>query len=140
MHFFPASCLIYLIDSHLFIIHYKLCYFYEGNAILSYLFSCSFLSEDSFLLNTYISSQRDPFGTVSSLSDVDRSRAQNQSVPSLAQFLEVAAQSSKLVLFDLRKPPSSHPYRDSYINSTLQVVQDHINSSLVTMAKSFVVE
>uniref|UniRef100_A0A8C9ZFN0 Glycerophosphodiester phosphodiesterase domain containing 4a n=1 Tax=Sander lucioperca TaxID=283035 RepID=A0A8C9ZFN0_SANLU len=53
---------------------------------------------------------RDPFGTVSSLSEADCSQAQNQSVPSLAQFLEVAASSGRLVLFDLHKPPYGHPY------------------------------
>uniref|UniRef100_A0A8C7YPC6 Glycerophosphodiester phosphodiesterase domain containing 4a n=1 Tax=Oryzias sinensis TaxID=183150 RepID=A0A8C7YPC6_9TELE len=74
---------------------------------------------------------RDPFGTASSLSDEDRLQAQNQSVPSLAQFLEVAAKSSRLVLFDLRRPPYGHPYRQSYINTTLEVVQAHINSSQV---------
>ncbi|KAF0030639.1 hypothetical protein F2P81_017370 [Scophthalmus maximus] len=74
---------------------------------------------------------RDPFGTVSSLTELDRLQAQNQSVPSLAQFLEVAARSGRLVLFDLRRPPYGHPYGDSYINTTLQVVQAHINSSQV---------
>ncbi|XP_017293494.1 glycerophosphodiester phosphodiesterase domain-containing protein 5 isoform X1 [Kryptolebias marmoratus] len=74
---------------------------------------------------------RDPFGTVSVLPEADRSKAQNQSIPSLAQFLEVAARSGKLVLFDLRRPPYGHPYSQSYINTTLQVVQDYINSSQV---------
>uniref|UniRef100_A0A3P9J0B3 Glycerophosphodiester phosphodiesterase domain containing 4a n=1 Tax=Oryzias latipes TaxID=8090 RepID=A0A3P9J0B3_ORYLA len=74
---------------------------------------------------------RDPFGTASSLCDEDRLQAQNQSVPSLAQFLEVAAKSSRLVLFDLRRPPYGHPYRQSYINTTLEVVQAHINSSVL---------
>ncbi|KAM3874781.1 glycerophosphodiester phosphodiesterase domain-containing protein 5 [Diretmus argenteus] len=74
---------------------------------------------------------RDTFGMVRSLSEADCSRAQNQSVPSLAQFLEVAAQSGRLVLFDLHRPPSGHPYSQSYINTTLQVVQAHINSSQV---------
>ncbi|XP_071374522.1 glycerophosphodiester phosphodiesterase domain-containing protein 5-like, partial [Centroberyx affinis] len=74
---------------------------------------------------------RDPFTMGSSLSEVDRSQAQNQSVPSLAQFLEVAARNGRLVLFDLRRPPYGHPYSQSYINTTLQVVQAHINSSQV---------
>ncbi|XP_074521287.1 glycerophosphodiester phosphodiesterase domain-containing protein 5-like isoform X2 [Halichoeres trimaculatus] len=74
---------------------------------------------------------RDPFGTVSSLSDADCSQVQNQSVPSLAQFLEVASHSGRLVLFDLHRPPHGHPYSQSYINTTLQVVQAHINSSQV---------
>ncbi|XP_061917863.1 glycerophosphodiester phosphodiesterase domain-containing protein 5 [Entelurus aequoreus] len=74
---------------------------------------------------------RDPFGTVSSLTKVDRNQAKNQSIPSLAQFLEVAARSGRQVLFDLRRPPFGHPYCHSYINTTLQVVLDHINSSQV---------
>ncbi|XP_068172677.1 glycerophosphodiester phosphodiesterase domain-containing protein 5 isoform X2 [Antennarius striatus] len=74
---------------------------------------------------------RDPFGSVSSLSEADRLHAQNQSVPSLAQFLEVASHSGKLVLFDLRRPPYGHPYSQVYINLTLQVVQAIINSSQV---------
>ncbi|XP_077421571.1 glycerophosphodiester phosphodiesterase domain-containing protein 5 isoform X1 [Vanacampus margaritifer] len=74
---------------------------------------------------------RDPFGSVSSLSEADRERAKNQSVPSLANFLDVASRSDRRVLFDLRKPPSGHPFEDSYINVTLQVVLEHINSSQV---------
>uniref|UniRef100_A0A8C5ACE7 Glycerophosphodiester phosphodiesterase domain containing 4a n=1 Tax=Gadus morhua TaxID=8049 RepID=A0A8C5ACE7_GADMO len=74
---------------------------------------------------------RDPFGTGSSLSETERSSIQNQSIPSLAQFLEVAAGSGRLVLFDLRRPPSGHPYNVSFINTTLQVVWDNINSSQV---------
>ncbi|KAM9852895.1 glycerophosphodiester phosphodiesterase domain-containing protein 5 [Aulostomus maculatus] len=74
---------------------------------------------------------RDPFGTVSSLTEADQYWAQNQSIPSLAQFLKVAARGGRLVLFDLRRPPFGHPYRQSYVNLTLQVVQHHINSSQV---------
>lgn len=74
---------------------------------------------------------RDPFGTLSSMSEMDRAWAQNQSVPSLAQFLQVAARSGRLVLFDLRMPPYGHPYSQTYINTTLQVVKANINSSQV---------
>uniref|UniRef100_A0A8C5HMY9 Glycerophosphodiester phosphodiesterase domain-containing protein 5-like n=1 Tax=Gouania willdenowi TaxID=441366 RepID=A0A8C5HMY9_GOUWI len=74
---------------------------------------------------------RDPFGTGSSLSESDRVRAQNQSIPSLAQFLQVASHSGRLVLFDLRRPPYGHPYSSSYINTTLRVIQENINSSQV---------
>ncbi|KAJ3590949.1 hypothetical protein NHX12_008897, partial [Muraenolepis orangiensis] len=74
---------------------------------------------------------RDPFGTGSSLSEAERSSIRNQSIPSLAQFLEVAAGSGRLVLFDLRRPPHGHPYNLSYINTTLQVVRAHISSSQV---------
>lgn len=77
--------------------------------------------------------QSDPFGTASSLSEQDRSRVHNQSIPSLAQFLEMASESGSLVLFDLHKPPHGHPYRQSYINVTLQVVHAHISSSQVSV-------
>lgn len=76
--------------------------------------------------------QRDPFGTASTLSEQDCSRVHNQSVPSLAQFLEMASHSGSLVLFDLHKPPHGHPYSQSYINVTLQVVHAHIRSSQVS--------
>lgn len=74
---------------------------------------------------------RDPFGTAASLSEAERARAENQTVPSLGDFLDVASRSGKLVLFDLQRPPKGHPYRDSYINATLEVIQAHINSSQV---------
>ncbi|CAL8362109.1 unnamed protein product [Merluccius merluccius] len=74
---------------------------------------------------------RDPFGLASSLSETERASIRNQSIPSLAQFLEVAAGSGRLVLFDLRRPPYGHPYNLSYVNTTLQVVRTHINSSQV---------
>lgn len=90
-------------------------------------------SEVSEWLNTHTLLQRDPFGTVSTLSEADCFQAQNQSIPSLAQFLELAARSGRLVLFDLRRPPYGHPYSQTYINTTLQVVQAHINSSQVTV-------
>ncbi|KAM6946343.1 glycerophosphodiester phosphodiesterase domain-containing protein 5 [Aplochiton taeniatus] len=74
---------------------------------------------------------RNPFGTVSSLRESDRERADNQTVPSLAQFLELASESGRLVLFDLRTPPKGHPYAHSYINATLEVIQTYMNSSQV---------
>ncbi|KAG7255383.1 hypothetical protein CRUP_012297 [Coryphaenoides rupestris] len=95
-----------------------------------------FLMHDSTLRRTTDVGESDPFGTGSSLSESERSSIQNQSIPSLAQFLEVAADSGRLVLFDLRRPPSGHPYNVSYINTTLQVVLTHINSSQVNMEAS----
>uniref|UniRef100_A0A671SXQ4 Glycerophosphodiester phosphodiesterase domain containing 4a n=1 Tax=Sinocyclocheilus anshuiensis TaxID=1608454 RepID=A0A671SXQ4_9TELE len=51
--------------------------------------------------------QRDPFGTVSSLDADERVRVQNQTVPSLKDLLNLAAQHERLVIFDLRRPPLS---------------------------------
>lgn len=74
-----------------------------------------------------------PFGTASSLEAEDRQRAGNQSVCSLQAFLQLAAQTDKLVIFDLYRPPRGHPYRDSWIHRTLEVIQNEstIHSSQV---------
>lgn len=76
--------------------------------------------------------QRDPFGTAVSLSEQDCFRVRNQSIPSLAQVLQMASDSGSLVLVDLHKPPRGHPYSQSYINVTLQVVHAYIRSSQVS--------
>uniref|UniRef100_A0A8C1TSK0 Glycerophosphodiester phosphodiesterase domain containing 4a n=1 Tax=Cyprinus carpio TaxID=7962 RepID=A0A8C1TSK0_CYPCA len=77
--------------------------------------------------------QRDPFSTVSSLDADERVRVQNQTVPSLKDFLNLAAEHERLVIFDLRRPPRGHPYRDSWITRTLEVIHNEsfINSSQV---------
>ncbi|KAI4886840.1 hypothetical protein NFI96_018404 [Prochilodus magdalenae] len=66
---------------------------------------------------------QNPFKTASSLSPKDRLQAQNQSVCTLRAVLELAAQNGKLVIFDLYRPPSGHPYRDIWISRTLEVIQ-----------------
>ncbi|XP_058606533.1 glycerophosphodiester phosphodiesterase domain-containing protein 5 isoform X1 [Onychostoma macrolepis] len=77
--------------------------------------------------------QRDPFGTASSLDADERVQVQNQTVPSLKDFLNLAAEHERLVIFDLRRPPRGHPYRDSWITRTLEVIHNEssINSSQV---------
>ncbi|XP_047463208.1 glycerophosphodiester phosphodiesterase domain-containing protein 5-like [Mugil cephalus] len=65
-----------------------------------------------------------PFGTAGSLAAEDQQRASNQSVCSLQAFLQLAAQTHKLVIFDLYRPPRGHPYRDSWIQRTLEVIQN----------------
>ncbi|XP_030648189.1 glycerophosphodiester phosphodiesterase domain-containing protein 5-like isoform X2 [Chanos chanos] len=76
---------------------------------------------------------QDPFGTASSLNPEQRSRAANQSVCTLKDFLDLAAQHGKLVIFDLYRPPRGHPYRDTWIFRTLEVIRNEssINSSQV---------
>lgn len=77
--------------------------------------------------------QRDPFGTASSLDVDEKDRVRNQTVPTLKEFLDLAAQHEKLVIFDLRRPPRGHPYRDTWITRTLEVIHNEssINSSQV---------
>lgn len=74
-----------------------------------------------------------PFGTAGSLGADDRQRAGNQSVCNLQTFLQLAAQTDKLVIFDLYRPPRGHPYRDTWIQRTLEVIQNEssIQSSQV---------
>uniref|UniRef100_A0A667ZMM8 Glycerophosphodiester phosphodiesterase domain containing 4b n=1 Tax=Myripristis murdjan TaxID=586833 RepID=A0A667ZMM8_9TELE len=61
-----------------------------------------------------------PFGTVGSLGAEDHMRAGNQSICSLQAFLQLAAHTDKLVIFDLYRPPRGHPYRDTWIQRTLE--------------------
>uniref|UniRef100_A0A672PQJ2 Glycerophosphodiester phosphodiesterase domain containing 4a n=1 Tax=Sinocyclocheilus grahami TaxID=75366 RepID=A0A672PQJ2_SINGR len=77
--------------------------------------------------------QRDPFSTASSLDVDEKVRVQNQTVPTLKEFLNLAAQHERLVIFDLRRPPRGHPYRDAWITRTLEVIHNEssINSSKV---------
>ncbi|KAM6907171.1 glycerophosphodiester phosphodiesterase domain-containing protein 5-like [Xenentodon cancila] len=74
----------------------------------------------------------DPFGTAGSLGAAERQRAGNQSVCSLQLFLELAAQTHQLVIFDLNRPPRGHPYRNGWIHRTLEVIHESsIQSSQV---------
>ncbi|MGH0182868.1 UNVERIFIED_CONTAM: hypothetical protein FKN15_010836 [Acipenser sinensis] len=75
----------------------------------------------------------DPFGTKASLTVKDRGSAENQSIMNLSDFLNQAATHHKLVMFNLCRPPQDHPYRDSWINRTLEVISNEssIDPSLV---------
>uniref|UniRef100_A0A8C2XME3 GP-PDE domain-containing protein n=1 Tax=Cyclopterus lumpus TaxID=8103 RepID=A0A8C2XME3_CYCLU len=63
----------------------------------------------------------------------DRLQAEKQTVCSLQAFLHLAARRDKQVIFDLYRPPRGHPYRDTWIQRTLEVIQNEssIHSSQV---------
>uniref|UniRef100_A0A4X1UMR9 Glycerophosphodiester phosphodiesterase domain containing 5 n=2 Tax=Sus scrofa TaxID=9823 RepID=A0A4X1UMR9_PIG len=63
----------------------------------------------------------DPFWTASSLSPSDQREAQNQSICSLTELLELAKGNATLLL-NLRDPPREHPYRGSFVNVTLEAL------------------
>ncbi|XP_061876322.1 glycerophosphodiester phosphodiesterase domain-containing protein 5-like [Colius striatus] len=63
-----------------------------------------------------------PFSCMGSLSRADKIQAMNQSIYKLSNFLRLADSQNKLVIFDLYRPPEKHPYRDSWINRTLEVI------------------
>nr|XP_009929340.1 PREDICTED: glycerophosphodiester phosphodiesterase domain-containing protein 4 [Opisthocomus hoazin] len=63
-----------------------------------------------------------PFSCMGSLSRADQTQAMNQSIYKLSNFLRLADSQNKLVIFDLYRPPENHPYRNSWINRTLEVI------------------
>ncbi|XP_019385990.1 PREDICTED: glycerophosphodiester phosphodiesterase domain-containing protein 4 [Crocodylus porosus] len=65
-----------------------------------------------------------PFSYVGSLSVAEQKQAMNQSIYKLHNFLSLAEHQNKLVIFDLYRPPEQHPYRDTWINRTLEVISD----------------
>ncbi|XP_042270602.1 glycerophosphodiester phosphodiesterase domain-containing protein 5 isoform X2 [Thunnus maccoyii] len=65
----------------------------------------------------------DPFWTLHSLSRREKDLIANQSVCSLEQLLKLASYHNSTVVFRLRRPPLEHPCYHSWINDTLQAVQ-----------------
>ncbi|XP_023276240.1 glycerophosphodiester phosphodiesterase domain-containing protein 5 isoform X1 [Seriola lalandi dorsalis] len=65
----------------------------------------------------------DPFWTVHTLSQHEKTLIANQSVCSLEQLLKLASYHNSTVVFRLRRPPPDHPCYYSWINDTLQAVQ-----------------
>nr|XP_046246302.1 glycerophosphodiester phosphodiesterase domain-containing protein 5 [Scatophagus argus] len=65
----------------------------------------------------------DPFWTVHTLSPHEKDLIANQSVCSLEQLLMLASYHNSTVVFRLRRPPPGHPCYHSWINDTLQAVQ-----------------
>ncbi|KAM6317066.1 glycerophosphodiester phosphodiesterase domain-containing protein 5-like [Aegotheles albertisi] len=63
-----------------------------------------------------------PFSGMGSLSRADQNQAMNQSIYKLSHFLRLAESQNKLVIFDLYRPPKNHPYRNSWIKRTLEVI------------------
>ncbi|XP_028818762.1 glycerophosphodiester phosphodiesterase domain-containing protein 5 isoform X2 [Denticeps clupeoides] len=83
--------------------------------------------------------QRDPFGMASSLPPEEQVQMRNQTVPTLKDFLDLAARHDQLVIFDLRQPPVGHPYRYTWIQRILEVLHNEssINSSQVLWLPSY---
>ncbi|XP_029026767.1 glycerophosphodiester phosphodiesterase domain-containing protein 5 isoform X2 [Betta splendens] len=76
--------------------------------------------------------KNDPFWTVHTLSPHEKHLIANQSVCSLEQLLKLASYHNSTVVFRLSRPPPEHPRYHSWINDTLQAVQQSgIPQSLV---------
>ncbi|KAM8903738.1 glycerophosphodiester phosphodiesterase domain-containing protein 5 isoform 1-T1 [Spinachia spinachia] len=67
--------------------------------------------------------KEDPFWMVRTLSPREKDLIANQSVCSLEQLLKLASYHNSTVVFRLRRPPPQHPCHHSWINDTLQAVQ-----------------
>ncbi|XP_068173296.1 glycerophosphodiester phosphodiesterase domain-containing protein 5 [Antennarius striatus] len=65
----------------------------------------------------------DPFWMLHMLSPHEKDAIANQSVCSLEQLLKLASYHNITVVFRLRRPPMDHPCYHSWINDTLQAVQ-----------------
>ncbi|XP_063793177.1 glycerophosphoinositol inositolphosphodiesterase GDPD2 isoform X2 [Pseudophryne corroboree] len=75
--------------------------------------------------------QRNPFGTRSTLVDVER-EVKSQKIPSLEEVLLACKNLSISILFDLRQPPPGHPYNESFVNVTLDtILKTDISQELV---------
>ncbi|XP_054473473.1 glycerophosphodiester phosphodiesterase domain-containing protein 5 [Anoplopoma fimbria] len=67
--------------------------------------------------------EEDPFWMKSTLSKREKDLIANQSVCSLEQLLKLASFHNSTVVFRLKRPPAMHPCYHSWINDTLQAVQ-----------------
>ncbi|XP_028626584.1 glycerophosphodiester phosphodiesterase domain-containing protein 4 [Grammomys surdaster] len=65
-----------------------------------------------------------PFYGMKPLSEADKRRAASQSIPQLADILELAKKEEKYVIFDLFGPPPGHPLRNNFVRRVVKVILD----------------
>ncbi|XP_031243297.1 glycerophosphodiester phosphodiesterase domain-containing protein 4 isoform X2 [Mastomys coucha] len=65
-----------------------------------------------------------PFFGMKPLSEADKRKAGNQSIPQLSEFLELAKKEEKIVIFDLFGPPPGHPLRNTFVRRVVRVILD----------------
>ncbi|KAG8551289.1 hypothetical protein GDO81_004047, partial [Engystomops pustulosus] len=68
--------------------------------------------------------QKPPFSNMGSLSSTDQQTATNQSIYKLVDFLRLADRANKTVIFDLYRPPPDHPHQYTWINQTLDAINE----------------
>lgn len=61
--------------------------------------------------------------TVSEISEKRRVMYRNQSVPTLKELVEYVGATNKTLMFDVRKPPSDHPYEESISQRIVEDIQ-----------------
>lgn len=77
--------------------------------------------------------------TVSEISEDREVMYRNQSVPTLTELVEYVGTTNKTLMFDIRKPPSDHPYEDSIRQRIVEDIQKAGISpdKVVTIAELF---
>ncbi|XP_062950942.1 glycerophosphodiester phosphodiesterase domain-containing protein 4 [Cynocephalus volans] len=72
----------------------------------------------------FLQTGRRPFFNMKPLSEADKEKARNQSIPKLGDLLKIAKKEKKFVIFDLNAPPPKHPVRHKYIHQVVSVILD----------------
>ncbi|XP_058519609.1 glycerophosphodiester phosphodiesterase domain-containing protein 4 isoform X2 [Ochotona princeps] len=87
------------------------------------LFNWTFLST----LNAgkwFLQSGRKPFYNMKPLSEADKKRARNQSIPKLDDLLELAKKANVFLIFDLYGPSATHSLRTSFVKHVTDLILD----------------
>jgi glycerophosphoryl diester phosphodiesterase len=77
--------------------------------------------------------QQDPFGTIEAgkVSQTQLSIDQGQGIPTLAEALDVVREKGMVILFDMREPPSDHPYYAEFFEIVLDdLIEARMNSNI----------
>lgn len=70
------------------------------------------------------------------LSEADKRKARNQSIPRLHDLLQLAKKEHKFVIFDLYGPPPKHPLRNTFIERVTEVIlNSNIEPHLVCLSQ-----
>ncbi|KAM5185902.1 glycerophosphodiester phosphodiesterase domain-containing protein 4 [Callospermophilus lateralis] len=72
----------------------------------------------------FIKPERRPFFNMGPISEADKKRASNQSIPQLTDLLEIAKKAQKFLIFDLFGPPPKHPLRNTFVREVVRVILD----------------
>ena len=63
-----------------------------------------------------------PFLTNVGLTEAEKSAIRSQKIPLLADYIKLAAQNNRSIIFDLMSPPVNNQFYKSYVNLTLNVM------------------
>ncbi|XP_006150033.1 glycerophosphodiester phosphodiesterase domain-containing protein 4 [Tupaia chinensis] len=72
----------------------------------------------------FVQPWRKPFYDMKTLSEADKKKARNQSIPKLYELLQFAQKKKKFVIFDLNGCPPKHPFRNAFVRQTVKVILD----------------